>query len=90
MDTMAKVLLERETVEGDIVNALLDDEWDSYVAEHPEAAEPKREAPAAKPSELDEDIATEAAEAARAAVAAEAADGADDADAPGSGDTTNE
>ena len=90
MDTMAKVLLERETVEGDIVNALLDDEWGSYVAEHPEVAEPKREAPAAKPGELDEDVAAEAAEAARAAVAAEAADGADDADAPGSGDTTNE
>ena len=90
MDTMAKVLLERETVEGDIVNALLDDEWDSYVAEHPEAAEPKRGAPAAKPSELDEDIATEAAEAARAAVAAEDAS-ADAASPPSSeGDSKSE
>ena len=70
MDTMAKVLLERETVEGDVVNALLDGTWDEYVAEHPEAAEPKREA-AAKPGELDEAVAEEAAEAARAAVAAE-------------------
>lgn len=45
MDTMAKVLLERETVEGDVVNALLDDEWDEYVAAHPEAAQ--AEAPTA-------------------------------------------
>ena len=71
MDTMAKVLLERETVEGDVVNALLDDEWDEYVAAHPEAAQ--AEAPEAKPGELDEDAAAEAAEAARAAVAAEEA-----------------
>ena len=71
MDTMAKVLLERETVEGDVVNALLDDEWDEYVAARPEAAQ--AEAPAAKPGELDEDAAAEAAEAARAAVAAEEA-----------------
>ena len=28
---MAKVLLERETVEGDAVNALLDNEWDAYL-----------------------------------------------------------
>lgn len=37
METMAKVLLARETVEGDIVDALLDGRWDAYVAEHPEA-----------------------------------------------------
>ncbi len=36
LDLMAKVLLERETVEGDEVNALLDDKWDEYLAEHPE------------------------------------------------------
>ena len=36
MDTMAGVLLARETVEGEIVQALLDDQWDAYVAEHPE------------------------------------------------------
>ena len=63
--------LRRETVEGDVVNALLDDEWDEYVAAHPEAAQ--AEVPAAKPGELDEDAAAEAAEAARAAVAAEEA-----------------
>ena len=32
MDTMARVLLERETVEGDAVGALLDGRWDEYVA----------------------------------------------------------
>ena len=38
MSTMVRVLLERETVEGDVVKALLNDEWDAYVAEHPEEA----------------------------------------------------
>ena len=32
MDTMARVLLERETVEGEAVTALLEDRWDEYVA----------------------------------------------------------
>jgi cell division protease FtsH len=36
MHTMARVLLERETVEGEVVQALLDDEWDEYIADHPE------------------------------------------------------
>ena len=31
MDLMARVLLERETVEGDAVTALLDNEWDAYL-----------------------------------------------------------
>jgi cell division protease FtsH len=35
--TMVGVLLERETVEGDIVNALLDGTWDEYLQEHPDA-----------------------------------------------------
>ncbi|WP_251158864.1 ATP-dependent zinc metalloprotease FtsH [Caniella muris] len=34
--TMAGVLLERETVEGEAVQALLDDTWDEYLAAHPE------------------------------------------------------
>lgn len=38
MRTMASVLLDRETVEGDAVNALLDDKWDAYLAAHPEEA----------------------------------------------------
>ena len=90
MDTMAKVLLERETVEGDIVNALLDDEWDTYVAEHPEVAQADDAKSATKPGELDEDVAAEAAEAARAAVAAEDAS-ADAAPPPSSeGDSKSE
>ncbi|MBO7673946.1 MAG: ATP-dependent zinc metalloprotease FtsH, partial [Atopobiaceae bacterium] len=36
MHTMAQVLLERETVEGDVVQALLDDTWDEYIATHPQ------------------------------------------------------
>ena len=87
MDTMARVLLARETVEGDAVNALLDGEWDEYLAQHPQeaseeraaergAVEPSAGAPA-KPGELDEAAAAEAAEAARKAMAGEAAAGGD-------------
>ncbi len=36
MNTMAQVLLERETVEGDVVKALLDDEWEAYTQAHAE------------------------------------------------------
>ncbi len=36
MEAMAHVLLARETIEGDMVNALLDDAWAVYVGEHPE------------------------------------------------------
>jgi cell division protease FtsH len=36
MNTMAEVLLERETVEGDVVKALLNNTWDEYKAAHPE------------------------------------------------------
>jgi hypothetical protein len=39
METMASVLLQRETVEGEAVNALLDGTWDEYLAKHPEKAE---------------------------------------------------
>ncbi len=38
MDTMANVLLVRETVEGKAVEALLNDQWDEFVAAHPEEA----------------------------------------------------
>ena len=34
MHTMASVLLERETVEGDVVQALLDDTWEEYQLTH--------------------------------------------------------
>jgi cell division protease FtsH len=66
MKLMAEVLLERETVEGDAVKALLDGEWESYVAAHPEESDAKT-----APGEVDEDVAAEAAAAAAAAVAAE-------------------
>jgi cell division protease FtsH len=38
MDTMAAVLLREETVEGELLDALLNDSWDAYVAQHPEHA----------------------------------------------------
>ena len=60
MRTMAEVLLDRETVEGPAVDALLNGTWDEYVAEHPEeGAKPKT-----APGELDEDLVAEAAAAA--------------------------
>ena len=60
MRTMAEVLLDRETVEGPAVDALLNGTWDQYVAENPEeGAKPKT-----APGELDEDLVAEAAAAA--------------------------
>ena len=60
MHTMAEVLLERETVEGPAVDALLDGTWDQYVAEHPEeGGKPKT-----TPGQIDEDLVAEAAAAA--------------------------
>ena len=60
MRTMAEVLLDRETVEGPAVNALLDDTWDQYVAEHPEeGGKPKTAS-----GQIDEDLVAEAAAAA--------------------------
>ena len=60
MDTMAHVLLERETVEGPAVDALLDGTWDQYVAEHPEEGGKPKTAP----GQIDEDLVAEAAAAA--------------------------
>ena len=60
MDTMARVLLERETVEGSAVDALLDGTWDQYVAEHPEEGGKPKTAP----GQIDEDLVAEAAAAA--------------------------
>ena len=75
LDLMAQVLLERETVEGDAVTALLDNEWDSYLEREVDirAAKEERNAAAArKPKQSDEEIAADAAAYAEAAVAAEA------------------
>ncbi len=69
MDTMAEVLLERETVEGAAVDALLDNTWDEYVAAHPDQAA----TPATAPGEIDEDLVAESARAAAEREAAEAA-----------------
>ena len=60
MRTMAKVLLERETVEGPAVDSLLDGTWDQYVAEHPEEGGKPKTAP----GQIDEDLVAEAAAAA--------------------------
>ncbi len=69
MDTMAEVLLERETVEGAAVDALLENTWDEYVAAHPDQAA----TPATAPGEIDEDLVAESARAAAEREAAEAA-----------------
>ena len=53
METMATVLLQRETVEGEAVNALLDGAWDQYLAEHPEAAEKPADGAAAPDAAAD-------------------------------------
>ena len=60
MRTMAEVLLDRETVEGEAVDALLDGTWDQYVAEHPEEGGKPKTAP----GQIDEDLVAEAAAAA--------------------------
>ena len=60
MRTMAEVLLDRETVEGPAVDALLDGTWDQYVAEHPE----EDGKPKTAPGQIDEDLVAEAAAAA--------------------------
>ena len=65
MDLMASVLLVRETVEGDAVQALLDNRWDEYLAEHPE----ERTAADAGPSE--EELLEEARAAAEARMSEE-------------------
>lgn len=49
LDLMAKVLLERETVEGEAVEALLDNEWDAYLErEAAKGGDDGSEAPADK------------------------------------------
>ena len=77
LDLMAKVLLERETVEGDAVDALLDNTWDEYLAGKEQegfSAEatpsPATHRRASRMSE--EELAADAAAYAQAAVEAEA------------------
>ena len=75
LELMAHVLLERETVEGEAVEALLDNEWDAYLAREAAASDTsapqtdgaKPKAPRMTQEELEED----AARYAEAAIAAE-------------------
>lgn len=93
LDLMAKVLLERETVEGDAVNALLDNDWDAYLEREGDilAAKEERNAKAAgvpikkrAPRMSEEELAADAAAFAQAAMqedAEVASDSADDVEA---------
>ena len=89
LDLMAKVLLERETVEGDAVNALLDNEWDAYLEREGDilAAKEERNAKAAGmptkkrvPRRSEEELAADAAAFAQAAMQEDAEAASDDAD----------
>lgn len=89
LDLMAKVLLERETVEGDAVNALLDNEWDAYLEREDDilAAKEERNAKAAgmptkkrAPRMSEEELAADAAAFAQAAMQEDADAASDDAD----------
>ena len=74
LELMARVLLERETVEGDAVTALLDDEWDAYLEREGDIAaakEARNDAAGASPKQSDEEIAAEAQAFAESALAAE-------------------
>ncbi len=72
METMAEVLLARETVEGEAVDALLDDRWEEFAKAHPEQAANRNAPRLADKSE------PEAAEAADGADAANEAEGTDE------------
>ncbi|MCL2529144.1 MAG: ATP-dependent zinc metalloprotease FtsH [Coriobacteriia bacterium] len=79
MELMTKVLLERETVEGEALEALLNNKWDEYLENEEEILARKAEA-LRKQEEEDERKRAEAAALAKAQAEAEAAQG-----APGSG-----
>ena len=79
MHTMARVLLERETVDGEACQALLDNTWEDYLSREDEIIA-KREADEAAAKKASEEAAAqraaEAAAAHEAAQAAQAAEGA--------------
>ncbi|MCF6412551.1 ATP-dependent zinc metalloprotease FtsH [Collinsella tanakaei] len=86
LELMKRVLLERETVEGDAVTALLDNTWDEYLEAHGEADEESHDARKARvPKQSDEEIAAEAAAFAQEALASEQLD-----EAPEASDQTDE
>lgn len=71
LDLMASVLLERETVEGEAVTALLDNEWDSYLEREGDIVAAKEARNAAASGKSDEELAAEATAFAEAACANE-------------------
>lgn len=84
---MAKVLLERETVEGDAVNALLDNEWDAILSPRAISWRPRRSAMPRRPHAdqeararmSEEELAADAAAFAQAAMQEDAEATSDDA-----------
>ena len=56
LDLMARVLLERETVEGEAVDALLDNEWDAYLEREGDIAAAKEERNAAAANGADPSV----------------------------------
>ena len=62
LELMAKVLLERETVEGKAVEALLDDKWDEYLVWEAEYGDEDSEEGQQKPGEQDAQDAQETAQ----------------------------
>ena len=69
---MANVLLERETVEGDAVEALLDNTWDEFLAkEQAGGKDGSKPGDRRKPRMSDEELAEDAARFAAEAVAAD-------------------
>ena len=78
LKVMAEVLLERETVEGEAVEALLDGTWDEYLAKEQAAGDvPAGSVRGRKPRQSDEEIAEEAARYAEDAMASEGEDSGD-------------
>ena len=73
LDLMASVLLERETVEGEAVEALLNNEWASYLERTGASAAPADAQTSAKSKLSQEELEEDAARYAEAAIAAEAA-----------------
>ena len=68
LELMAKVLLERETVEGDAVDALLDNKWDEYLAREGASEDDSSANKKRKPRMNEEELAADAAAYAQAAM----------------------
>ena len=68
---MAQVLLERETVEGEAVEALLNNTWDEYLAKEQGSSDGSGAAGSSKPRMSDEELAEDAARYAAQAIASD-------------------